>query len=306
MWSSKGCTSGPLQVAVLAGGRRLQRDASLQSANQVRVALEEAGHRTEIFDPADTPLAEIAWSQFDVCFVALHGADADGRVQRRLNLLKVPYTGSGPDACRLAASKSASKERFRQAGLRTPDYMLFDADCAIGEIQSKCEPLPLPWIIQADSQGASTGAGLVKSADELPAAIRDLRQFDEFLLAVRFVPGRRLIVTLIDREPLGIVEVLDSNNGRPEYHTPLCLNDATRTSIEQAALAAAESIATRGLASVSLVLDQRNQPWVLDLDATSNLAKHGVVAQTLPQSGMTMVALCDRLVRDCLPAGSPS
>ena len=121
----------PLRVAVLTGGDSPERTVSLASGEQVLTALAAAGHEPQAFDPAEVPIDEVPWHQFDVCFIALHGgAGEDGRVQAELERLNVPYTGSGPDASRLAMSKSASKRRMAEC--RHPDAPV----CAAGRFRS--------------------------------------------------------------------------------------------------------------------------------------------------------------------------
>ena len=115
-------------MAVLAGGDSAEREVSLRSGAGVAAALADAGHDAVAIDPAGRRLADIDWTRFDACFIALHGgAGEDGRVQRELERLGVPYTGSGPEACRLAMSKSASKERFVAYGVPTPPWTMLDA-----------------------------------------------------------------------------------------------------------------------------------------------------------------------------------
>ena len=118
----------PLRVAVLSGGESAEREISLQSGAAVCAALDEAGHEVIAIDPAGRSLAEIDWSTVDACFLALHGgAGEDGHVQHELDALGVAYTGSGPDACRLAMSKSAAKQQFAASAERlggTPNHRL--------------------------------------------------------------------------------------------------------------------------------------------------------------------------------------
>jgi D-alanine-D-alanine ligase len=200
-----------LSIAVLAGGDSAEREVSLESGTNVLAALEAAGHATAAIDPSQCDLAEIAWSRFDACFVALHGGSGeDGRLQRRLELLRVPYTGSGPDACRLAMSKSASKERFLQAGLPTLDYLLVAASDDPQAVLARAARLPYPLIAKPDSQGSSLGVGVARTPDELPQRIAQAGKFDSYVLIEPYVKGREFTVTLVGREVLPTAEIVSS------------------------------------------------------------------------------------------------
>jgi len=233
----------PLRVAVLGGGDSPEREVSLASGEQVLAALAAGGHDGQGFDPAETPLDSIPWHQFDVCFIALHGgAGEDGRVQSDLERLNVPYTGSGPTASRLAMSKSASKERWRQAGISTLSYALLEAaessfpGSAWERIAAKALPslpgqtrgttarqsrgdsvfpggaweqgLNLPLVVKPDSQGSSLGVSLVREPEELPTALEAAFAFDPFVVAEQWIEGREFTVALLGLRALPLLEIV--------------------------------------------------------------------------------------------------
>ena len=145
--------SETLSVAVLAGGDSPERAVSVVSGREATVALVALGHRVERFDPLDTPVANVDWSRFDVCFIALHGgAGEDGRVQRELEERGVIYTGSGPEASQLAMSKSAAKQRFAQARVPTPAHNVFAQHEVLATILRECEPLGWPLAVKPEGQ----------------------------------------------------------------------------------------------------------------------------------------------------------
>lgn len=307
-----------LHVAVLAGGDSPEREISLASGINCEQALLAAGHQTALIDPQSTPLTRETLSQFDACFMALHGgAGEDGRVQQCLDRTGIPYTGSGPNACRLAMSKSASKERFLQAGVPTPSYSLVESntpDRLLGDI---IECLGTSLVVKPDSQGSSLGVRIVHSPDELRAAIRHASTFDDFLLLERRIIGRELTVSLIDRRPLPIIEILTPHGTffdyQAKYQSPatryICdpqLEPSVRDRIVAAAVSAAESLGTRGVARVDLMLDQRDQVWVLELNAVPGMTSHSLVPMAAAHAGMNLPSLCDRLVRACMPTRSAS
>jgi D-alanine-D-alanine ligase len=300
-----------LRIAVLAGGESPERAISLESGDYAAAALAEAGHAVECFDPADTDLAAIPWCQFDACFIALHGGPGeDGRLQRRLDLLTIPYTGSGPAACRLAMSKSASKERFLQAGVPTPPYVLFHATDLTQLVAAKVDPLGYPLVVKPDSQGSSLGVVRVGEPAQLGAALAESRRYDPFVIAEPCIRGREFTVALLGRRPLPLLEIVAPGgifdyeakyaSVTTEYGFETGLSDEKTSQLVDAALAAAESLGTRGLVRVDLMLDLQANPWVLEVNTAPALAPHSLVGRAAARASFDLVDLCDWMVRDAL------
>lgn len=299
------------RIAVLAGGDSPERDISLASGDSVAAALNESGYLAKIFDPAASDLAGIPWSEFDACFVALHGgAGEDGRIQRRLELLKVPYTGSRPSACRLAMSKSASKERFLQSSVATAPYVLFQVDDPISQIEEKVAGLGYPLVIKPDSQGSSLGVGVAHLASELPRCLTSCGQFDDFAIAEPLIRGREFTVAIIGRRPLPLLEIV-SPHGLFDYDakytselTQYCfdtqLADDEVGRIQELAVSAAACLGTVGLCRVDLMRDTLGRPWILEVNAVPGLTEHSLVPKAARQAGIDMARLCELLIQQCL------
>jgi D-alanine-D-alanine ligase len=301
----------PWRVAVLYGGASAERSISLTSGECVAAALESAGHAAELIDPAHVELAEVPWSRFDACFVAMHGgAGEDGRIQRRLELLRVPYTGSGPAASRLAMSKSSSKERFVQSGVPTSPYVLFHGDDPIDRVAAKIAPLGCPVVIKPDSQGSSLGVGLCRSRGELASRIADSRRYEEYILAEQHVRGREFTVAVLARDALPVLEIVTPGgwfdyDAKYESVTTVyrLAGDLPRekvTELEQTAVAAAESLGTSGLVRVDMLLDRAGEPWVLEVNTVPGLTDHSLAPKAAAHAGMDMPALCEWMVLECL------
>ena len=306
-------THPPLRVAVLSGGESPEREISLASGICVAAALETIGHAVRAIDPAQIELVDVDWRQFDVCFLALHGgAGEDGRVQQLLDSLHVPYTGSGPTASQLAMSKSAAKTRFAQQNIPTPDYVLIHRAESIPTAIARATALGFPLVVKPDAQGSSFGVGLARDADELQCRIAESQFYDPFLLAEQYIAGRELTVTVLDREPLPVLEVFtgealfsfDAKYRDPltEYEFDIDLSPAKLHEIQQLALAACESLDTVGLVRVDLRLDVQDRPWVLEVNTSPGLTERSLAPRAAARLGLEMPELCDHLVRSCLPA----
>ncbi|HWA98004.1 MAG TPA: D-alanine--D-alanine ligase [Pirellulales bacterium] len=310
MWQNR---RWPWSVAVLAGGDSHERAVSLSSGREVTLALRSAGHRVEQIDPSHVPLSEVPWSDFDVCLLALHGGSGeDGRVQQQLESLGVRYTGSGPEASRLAMSKSAAKERFFQTRVPTLPYVLFHASEPIDDVTAHIARLGWPVVVKPESQGSSLGVGFAARPSELADRVAEGCEFDHFLLAEPWVDGREFTVAVLGREPLPLLEIAtprglfdyESKYGHAEaecrFDTGLSREQVVR--LQSIAVAAAESLGTTGLVRVDLMLDRNERPWVLEVNTLPGMTPTSLAPQAAQRAGLDLVALCEWMLRDALAA----
>jgi len=300
-----------LRVAVLMGGRSAEREISLASGICVAAALEEAGHGARAIDPAEIELAYVDWRRFDACFIALHGGEGeDGRVQRLLDSLGVPYTGSGPAASQLAMSKQAAKEQFLDRDVPTPEFVALHSSESIRDMQRRSTSLGLPLVIKPDAQGSSLGVSLVSGSDDFQRAVAEAQLYDDFMVAERYIAGREFTVALLDREPLPLLEIVSSaplftydgkyHHAGAELQFDTGLGAGKVRQLERVAAAAAEAIGTAGLARVDLRMDEAGCPWVLEMNTVPGMTEHSLAPCAAAEAGLDMPALCDRLVRACL------
>jgi D-alanine-D-alanine ligase len=261
------------------------------------------------FRPA--PWQQIDWRQFDACFLALHGgAGEDGRLQEFLQQRGVAFTGPPARAARTAMSKIASKDRFRQAGVATPDYRAFHRGTPLAEIAALAGAIGYPLIVKPDAQGSSLGVVLVAAARQLAGGIDESLRYDAVGLLETFVPGREFTLAVLGREPLPLMEVCcrgpifsyaekyDSN--APHYRFDTGLPPAQQRSIEEAAVDAARALETEGLVRVDLRLDEAGRPWVLELNATPGMTESSLAPAAARRAGLEMPELCDILLGECL------
>jgi len=278
--------------------------------------LSERGHDAIALDPAEVDLESYDWHAVDACFIALHGPGGeDGRVQQVLERLRMPYTGSGPAACRLAMSKSASKERFLQVGVPTPEYVLFHQADRADDIASKAAGLGYPLFLKPDSQGSSVGVSLVQGPDELPAALAACFEVQPFGLLERRIVGRELTATILDSQVLPLLEIISArtffdyeakyHDAQTRYTFELGLPEVLEREIGKTARAAAEVLGTRGLCRVDLMLDDACRPWVLEVNTVPGLTDHSLAPMAARRAGISFGELCERLVRECLARSKP-
>ncbi len=320
-------TGKSLRVAVLLGGNSPEREVSLASGICVASALELAGHHPRAVDPAEVDLVDIDWRQFDACFVALHGgAGEDGRVQRELDALNVPYTGCGPAASALAMCKSAAKQRWLEVGILTPDFVLAHAVEPMHVITDRARSLRYPLVVKPDSLGSSLGVQIVRNEDQLHNAFAECQLYDPCVIAERYIDGREFTVALIESRPLPLIEIITAGQVftyQAKYHTtpnspetdspendppitrsfPAELTSRQIDRLEQTAVAAAEAIGTTGLVRVDLMLssaDEADEVFVLEINTSPGMTQQSLAPQAAFQDDIDMPTLCDYLVRQCL------
>jgi D-alanine-D-alanine ligase len=299
------------RVAVLAGGESAEREVSLRSGAAVAQALAEAGHASVAIDPAGRALADIDWSRIDACFIALHGgAGEDGRVQAELERLGIPYTGCGPEACRLAMSKSASKQRFAECGVPTPAWTAIDANRPGRDLQKRVARIGYPLVVKPDTQGSSLGVSLVDGPEKLGEAIDAAAAFDALVIAERQIAGREFTVAVLGERALPILEVVTPEpvfsyeakyaSSLTEYRFDFELATRTRVELLHAAVGAALALETRGLVRVDVMVGHDARVGVLEVNAIPGMTLRSLAPLAAQRAGIPMPVLCDQLVRECL------
>lgn len=302
-----------LRIVVLTGGDSAERSISLQSGAAVCEALSNRGHRVISIDPAETDLAGVDWSRFDVAFLALHGTfGEDGEVQAVLESVGIPYTGSNSETSRLAFSKSASKERFALCDVPTLPYVLIhEADDAI-RITQLAETIGFPLVVKPDAQGSSLGVSIVASPEELPRALTQGFYYDSFCILEQAVIGSEWTVGLLDEIVLPLIQI---ETGRTffdyqakyedddtRYRFEFDLPSNVIKFIENTARNACVALHTTGLVRVDLMLDQFQQPWVLEINTVPGLTDHSLVPKAADRLGMNLGELCESAISNCLNA----
>jgi D-alanine-D-alanine ligase len=191
------------RVAVLKGGRSLERQVSLRSGARVQDALQRLGHQVLAIDVGPELVAQLMAGRPDVAFVALHGRDGeDGTVQELLEVMGIPYTGSGVSACIIAADKVLAKHAMRDRGIPTPDFYAFNETAfgALGAAQALPaieERLEFPIVVKPARQGSALGIKFARTPADVPAALVAAFSYDRKVLLERHVPGRELAVSIL-------------------------------------------------------------------------------------------------------------
>jgi D-alanine-D-alanine ligase len=304
------------RIALLAGGESTEREVSFASGQQVALALALAGYEPVLIDPAETNLRDVDWPSFDCCFVALHGgAGEDGRVQAELEKIGIPYTGSGPNACLLAMSKSDAKRQFDACAVPTPWHVAFNhcnfvTAAARAKLVSRLAPLQYPLVIKPNGHGSSLGVQVARELNDVPRCIAAASEFDSELIAETWIDGREFTIGLLGRDVLPMIEIVAPQrvfsyeakyaSAKTQYRFDSELSPGVARKMYETAIAAAEALGTAGLVRVDFMLDRQDNPWVLELNTIPGMTARSLAPRAAAASGFDMPTLVDWMVRDAL------
>ncbi len=299
------------QVAVLSGGASGEREVSLRSGRAVASALMERGHQVTCVDPAETPIETVDWSAIDAAFVALHGQfGEDGQVQQILEELRIPYTGSGVGASRLAFSKSSAKERFSTCGVPTPKATVIHHTDAPERLQNLAAGLGFPLVMKPDASGSSLGVTYVRSPEELREAASRCFAEGTFGLLERAIDGAEWTLGVVDEEPLPLVCIRSPRtfydytakyaDESTAYLFDTGLPPIVMQELEEVGLRACAALGTSGIARVDLMLDAAHLPWVLEVNTVPGFTDHSLVPKAAAARGWSLGELCEQAVRRSL------
>jgi len=307
-----------MRVAVLKGGRSLERNVSLRSGARVEDALQRLGHDVVPIDVGADLVDRLRDVAPDVAFVALHGRGGeDGTVQELLELIGVPYTASGPSACSRCMDKVVAKHELRGAGLPTPDFYAFSQAAfeelgAARALPALEERLAFPIVVKPAAQGSALGIKFARTAADVPGAIVAAFSYDTKVLLERHVEGRDLAVSVIDGpdgpEALPVVEAIPQDEdfydfearyeiGRTRFQCPAEIGDEATARAQELALAAYTTLGCAGFARVDLMLEEpTGELYLLEANAIPGLTDTSLLPLAAEAAGISFEDLIARIV----------
>ena len=292
------------KVAVLMGGRSAEREISLLSGNAVLAALRRQGVDAHAFDPAEQPLENLLKQGFRCAHIALHGRfGEDGTVQGALELMGIPYTGSGVMASALALDKWRTKLIWQAVGIPTPRYALLDAT---SDFNATARDLGLPLIVKPVREGSTIGLSKVTAAADLAAAYRRAARHDALVLVEEFIAGQELTVSILGERALPLVriqpavELYDYQakyfSDDTKYFCPSGLAADLEKTIQEQALKAYRVVGCQGWGRVDVMLDKRDRPYFLEVNTSPGMTGHSLVPMAAKQAGISFDELCLRIL----------
>ncbi len=323
-----------MKVAVLMGGRSSEREISLRTGQGVAQALRELGHETTSVDGADgatlnagdeensarslsdvrvlpvsAMLAAVqcdAVREADVVFIALHGTyGEDGTVQAALELAGKVYTGSGVLASAIAMDKAMSKRVFEREAIPTPHWVLVESGVPASAIQTR-DLGGFPLVVKPNAEGSTVGLSIVKRASDLDAALVKAGGSEGQILIEQFVEGRELTVAIVGEEAFPIVQIEPKSGfydyaakytkGLTRYTCPAELDKALARHVRELAAEAAQVLGCRGVCRVDLMLDDGDEPQVLEVNTIPGMTPTSLVPMAAAAKGLTFNQLVARIL----------
>ncbi|TFH88094.1 D-alanine--D-alanine ligase [Billgrantia azerbaijanica] len=301
------------RVAVLYGGRSAEREVSLKSGAAVLAALERQGVEAVGYDPAEGGLTGLEALAPDRVFIALHGRGGeDGTLQGALELLGLPYTGSGVLASALGMDKQRTKLVWQALGLPTPAARMLDAR---SDWDGVVAALGLPLIVKPVHEGSTLGISIVDSREALEAAYHEAARFDARVMAERFVAGEEYTVSLLGDAILPAIRVevpggfydyeakYVSNDTR--YHLPCGLAPADEAALGALCREAFAAIGGEGWGRVDVMRDADGDFWLLEVNTVPGMTDHSLVPQAAAHAGLDFEALVLRILDTTLATPHP-
>jgi D-alanine-D-alanine ligase len=311
------------RVAVLAGGRSPEREVSVRSGHRVMTALQSRGYQAFVLDPAEEALVEtLSAARVSACYVALHGKDGeDGTVQRLLELMRIPYTGTAPFACQVTFDKVLAKEALDAAAVSTPTWAAVQTaalrDLGAGPIMRYVlDRVGLPAVVKPSRAGSAMGLSFVDREADLAHAVMNALSFSDAAVVERKIDGVEVAAAMIGLpdEPLPLVEILPKSGvfdyaarytaGATEYFAPARLRPEVAGGCQSEAARAFRTLGLRDVSRADILIDASDHPWVVDVNVSPGMTDTSLLPMAAQSAGITFPDLCERILQLALARGS--
>ena len=290
------------KVAVLLGGKSAEREVSLNSGSRVLAALQRQGVDAQAFDSAERKLDELA--AFDRVFIALHGRyGEDGTIQGALELMHIPYTGSGVMASAVGMDKWRTKLLWYSVGLPIPDYLMLSAD---SDLSSVAKQLGLPLFVKPACEGSSIGVTKVRALSELHDAYVEAAKHDTLVIAERGLFGGEYSVAILGDEALPIVKIEPATDfydyeakylrNDTAYRCPCGLSEAREAELRAQSLEAFRVLGCRGWGRVDFLMDEQGNAYFLEVNTSPGMTDHSLVPMAARVAGISYDELVVRVL----------
>lgn len=287
------------RVAVLFGGTSAEREVSLVSGQAVLSALQQAGVNAEAFDPATRNISDI--KAYDRAFIVLHGRGGeDGTMQGALELLGVPYTGSGVLASALGMDKTRTKQLWLGCGLPTPPYAQLNANTHFAQVVAD---LGLPLMVKPAREGSSIGMRKVETLEDLQPAYAFAAQYDSEIIAEKWVTGKEYTIVLLGEKALPVIRLQPHQShgfydfdakykaNDTQYLCPCGLSVEDEQALQALALQAFDKVGAKGWGRIDAMRDEQGNFWLLEVNTVPGMTDHSLVPMAARAAGLSFQQL---------------
>lgn len=297
------------RIGVLMAGPSTEKKISLKSGHAVYTALKESGFDVVPIiiktDKKRENIRLIRLKKIDCAFIALHGRfGEDGGIQKILKAIKIPFTGSGIKASKLAMDKVASRKIFQGYGLKVPFSKVFNRDFYR---KKSFDDFSLPLVVKPATHGSSIGLSIVKNPKDIAKAIRLAFKFDKRIIVEEYIRGRELTVGILEEHAMPVIEIIPKHvffdyqakykKGLTDYIVPAKLNPGVTKQVKEAALSAHKLLGCFGFSRVDIILDGKNRPFILEVNTIPGLTSTSLLPKAAKELGIDFTSLCLKLIR---------
>jgi D-alanine-D-alanine ligase len=294
------------KVAVMMGGLSREREISLKTGKAISKALIEKGYTVTAIDVREDLPEKLVKEKIECAFLALHGRfGEDGTIQGMLELMKIPYTGSGVLASALAMHKIMSKKFFLYESIPTPRFEVFQREEIKKDLPKKIS-LPLPVIVKPAREGSTIGVSIVQKEEELGPALKEAGEYDEEILVEEFMKGKEITVGILEDIPLPIIEIVPKSGfydyhskytkGETQYILPARISREKYLYAQEISLKAFQTLGCSGVARVDLMTDEHENPFVIDVNTMPGMTETSLLPKAASYAGIPFEDLVERIL----------
>jgi D-alanine-D-alanine ligase len=302
------------KIGVLMGGFSAERDISLRSGLAIYQSLQELGYNSSLIDVGKDIVQVLKKEKVKFVFLALHGGIGEnGAIQGLLDVLGIPYTGSGVLASSLAMDKEVSKKIFKQGGLIVAPHIVLDEKSAgKGKKERRIPDIAFspPWVVKPAAEGSSIGVSLVKKREDLTPSLDKAFSFGKRVLVEKFIPGREIHVAILGDRVMGGVEVRPSlefynyeakyTSGLTEYIMPPEIEEEVYEKTKEMALSAYRELGCSGASRVDFIVDEEGSPYILEVNTIPGMTATSLLPKIARDAGLGYRELIEEMIRFAL------
>lgn len=293
------------RIGVLMGGLSAEREVSLKSGTAVHQALLARGYDAVAIDVGRDLAVVLASQGIEAAFIALHGRyGEDGCVQGLLELMGIPYTGSGVLASALAMNKLYAKQAFAAAGLLTTPFITLERG---GTVRAKDLPFGLPAVVKPVQEGSSVGVSIARDEDQLQAAVLDAFQYDRVILIEQYVKGQEVQVGILNDRPVGAIEIIPKNefydfeakytDGMAEHVFPARLPQDRYRKVQEQGLAAHRALGCAGYSRVDFLVTEQGDCYLLEVNTLPGMTALSLLPEIAQKgAGLSFEDLVEQII----------
>lgn len=302
------------KIAVLMGGRSLERDVSLKSGQRVAEALKEKGYEVKKLDVDENLIPTLDKDRPDLVYIALHGKyGEDGTIQEMLEILNIPYTGPGVYSSIVGFNKVLSKEIFKIEGILSPPFYAL-SESSFKEMGASellpdiAEKIGLPLIVKPSAQGSALGIKIAHTSEELPRAIIGALSYDKKVLIEKFIKGKEISISILGDEVLPVVEIIPTKEyfdfesmytmGKTDYFIPARIDKDLENKVIGIAKKVHKALKCENLSRTDMIIEEgTNQPYVLELNTSPGMTDTSLLPMCADVAGIGFPDLVEKIVK---------